>query len=102
MRKFLLVVAILVVAWGYWYFRTGTFSQINYARINHGMTRNEVADLLGSQGTEVPAPDKLPGDMVVQWDHSYNYGISWAIGLYVQVTFRNGVVVDKKYWEPSL
>lgn len=87
--------------------REGTFSYGNYERIREGMTPADVERLLGGTGNEInesfvpliligqPKQEErvVSGDQYHRWENGSSYII---------VSFRNGVVAGKYYWEPSL
>jgi hypothetical protein len=103
----LLIAAATLVAWVY---RPGCFSQANYERIQVGMSREQVAELLGSLGEEtknipgypsyVRLPGAPPGWTGVVWGDTF---VHWRDGhCDIYVGFAEGRVTSKHYWEPSL
>ena len=106
-------VALLAVAAGLlyaWTERTGCFSYSNYQRIQAGMSREQVAELLGSPGEEtknipgvppyVRLPGAPPGWRGAVWGDTF---VHWQDGSRdIYVGFSEGRVTSKDYWEPSL
>lgn len=103
----LLVAAGALTAWWYW---PGCFSHANYDRIQSGMSREQVAKLLGSPGEEtksipghppyVQKPGYPPGWTGVVWGDTF---IHWQDGYRdIYVGFVEGRVASKWYYEPSL
>jgi hypothetical protein len=93
-----------------WVNQTGCFSYANFERIQVGMSREEVADLLGSFGQEttsipgyppyVHLPGAPPGWTGVVWGDTF---VHWEDdGREIYVGFSNGRVTSTHYWEPSL
>jgi len=117
LRTLLLLVtagAILLAAAGAqirWRNRSGCISYVNHERIQVGMKREQVAELLGSPGEEpkyniphyppyVRKPGAPPGWSGVIWGDTYAV---WQDGYReIQVGFASGRVTSKHYWEPSL
>jgi hypothetical protein len=104
-------VALLAVvglyAWVNW---PGRFSYSNYERIEVGMSRERVAELLGSPGEEtktIPGfpryvfrPGAPPGWTGVVWGDTF---VHWQDGNRdIYVGLSEGRVASKYYWEPSL
>lgn len=103
----LVTTAGLLFAWSE---RTGCFSYSNYQRIQVGMSRQQVADQLGSPGDEtknipgfpayVHLPGAPPGWTGVVWGDTF---VHWHDGVRdIYVGFSEGRVTSKHYWEPSL
>jgi hypothetical protein len=103
----LLIAAGALTAWIYW---PGCFSYANYQRIQVGMSREQVAELLGSPGEEtesipghppyVHLPGAPPGWTGVVWGDTF---VHWEDGgRDIYVGFAEGRVTSKFYWEPSL
>jgi hypothetical protein len=93
-----------------WADRPGSFSHSNYQRIENGMSREQVAELLGSPGEEtktipgfpayVHLPGAPPGWTGVVWGDTFVHWQSGSRDIYVG--FFEGRVSSKHYWEPSL
>ena len=90
--------------------RTACFSYTDYQRIQNGMSREPVAELLGSPGEEtksipgfpayVHLPGAPPGWTGVVWGDTF---VHWQDGdRDIYVGFAEGRVTSKHYWEPSL
>jgi len=109
----LTAVALLLIAAGaltalvYW---PGCFSHTNYERVQVGMSREQVAELLGSPGEEttnipgypayVHLPGAPPGWTGVVWGDMF---VHWQDGSQdIYVGFAGGRVTSKHYWELSL
>lgn len=110
-RRGLLAVAVLAaVGAAVWLTRPGCFSWSNYDRIAAGMSREQVAALLGSPGQvvehvpgwAVKRPDAPPGENGFVWGDTY---VVWCPGWgcdVIYVGFSGGRVVSKWYWEHPL
>lgn len=112
----LAVLSLAVLAAVVRFNREGTISHVNYERILRGMSLAEVERLMGTPGTET-FEDRLPG--VVDWDVPVDHPrrikavvsgeryFQWGEmhvdnGVMIVVSFRDGVVAEKWYYEPSL
>jgi SmpA / OmlA family len=95
---------------GAWWLWPGCFSKANYDRIQPGMSRDQVAALLGSPGRETKSiphhppyhqkPGYPPGWTGAVWGDTF---IHWQDGYKdIYVGFADGQVTSKFYWEPSL
>jgi hypothetical protein len=99
MRRLIALLAVLVVLviCGYWLTRP-SINRVNYARVDSGMTLDQVRELMGAAGKELPANaisqevkdgrlvDLLTGDRKFQWvDGSTD----------IRIGFENGRVVSK-------
>ncbi|MCE9562739.1 MAG: hypothetical protein K8U57_11895 [Planctomycetes bacterium] len=103
----LLIATGALTAWVYW---QGCFSHANYTRIRDSMSREQVAELLGSSGEEtksipchpsyVQKPGYPPGWTGVVWGDTFIHWQDGSRGVYVG--FVEGRVVSKCYLEPSL
>jgi hypothetical protein len=91
-----------------WQNRPGRFSYSNFQRIQNGMTREQVTELLGSPGEETESipgfppyvPGAPPGWTGVVWGDTF---VHWQSGdREIYVGFLKGRVTSKHYWEPSL
>jgi hypothetical protein len=104
--------AALIVA-AMWSCRPGCFSHPNYERIRVGMGVGEVDRLLGGAGAVV-RPEEVP-----TYPEAYGlkpgapagwYGVVWGDEFrewwederHIMVGLKDGRVVSKWYWEPSL
>jgi len=103
----LLVAAGALTAWMYW---PGCFSDANYERIEVGMSREQVAEWVGSPGEEtksipghpayVQKPGYPPGWTGVVWGDTF---VHWQNGYRsIYVGFVEGRVTSKWFYEPSL
>jgi hypothetical protein len=110
----LLSVAVMVaatvslpLAWVTW---PGCFSYCNYQRIQNGMNRQQVTELLGSAGEEttsipgyppyVHLPGAPPGWTGVVWGDTF---VRWySDGVEIYVGFSEGCVTSKCYLATSL
>lgn len=101
----LLIALGALAAWVYW---PGCFSNANYERIQVGMSREQVAKLLGSPGEEtksirgypsyVHLPGAPPGWRGVVWGDTF---LRWQDGdREIYVGFSEAQVTNKHYWEP--
>jgi hypothetical protein len=109
----LAAVVLLYVAVGVlflWWYQPGCFSEVNYDRIQPGMSREQVAELLGSPGKETESipghppyyhqPGYPPGWTGVIWGDTF---IRWQDGHRdIYVGFAEGRVTSKHFWEPCL
>jgi hypothetical protein len=95
--------AVSLCAWACW---PGRVSFANYLRVRGGMSRERVANLLGSPGEEtayipgfppyVHLPGAPPGWTGVVWGDTF---VRWQSGdLEVYVGFSEGRVVSKNYF----
>ena len=102
----LLVTAAGVTAWVYW---PGCFSHANYERIQAGMSREQVAELLGSPGEETKS---IPGHPPYVQKSGYPQGwtgvvwgdtfVHWQDGHRdIYAGFAEGRITSKWYYEPS-
>lgn len=104
----LLLAAVgVVTAWWYW---PGCFSYANYGRIQPNMSREQVAELLGSPGEVVESiphhppyvqkPGYPPGWTGAVWGDTF---VHWQDGNRdIYVGFVEGRATSKHFWEPSL
>lgn len=102
----ILVVVEVMTVWWYW---PGCFSHANFDRIQPGMSREQVAELLGSPGEVtksiphhppfVQNPGYPPGWTGAVWGDTY---VHWQDGYRViYVGFAEEQVASKYFWEPS-
>ncbi len=115
MRKAILAVFALIaltVGASLWFVRPGTFSYINYLRIQPGMALAEVEEILGCPGTEISEAE-LPGivDWTVPLDHpervkavlsGERYFRWYQQGDEIIISLRGGVLAEKWYSATSL
>jgi hypothetical protein len=98
--------SVCLSAWVCW---PGRMSYVNYYRVQVGMSRERVAELLGSRGEEsadipgfppyVHLPGAPPGWTGVVWGDTF---VRWQSGdLEVYVGFSEGQVVSKNLLETS-
>lgn len=96
-----------IAAWICW---PGCFSRFNYGRIDVGMSRDRVTELLGSPGEEttlipghppyVEKPGAPPGWLGVVWGDTF---VHWRDGdRDIYVGFTAGLVTSKFFYEVSL
>lgn len=101
----LLIAGGALTAWIYW---PGRISHANFQRIQVGMSREQVADLLGSLGEEtksipshdVHLPGSPPGWTGVVWGDTF---VHWKDGnRLIYIGLAEGRVTSKFYWKYSL
>jgi hypothetical protein len=101
-------VALVLVGFGLraiLYCQPGTFAYCNYQRVQVGMTQTEVEALLGP-GTEIRTARHHPVENVpvVEGERFFEWPPERppiSGDPYIIVTFREGRVCEKHYWEPS-